>query len=452
MLSLKDENQRIANKLNQLDSSSRFIEERRDLLDLIVVEKCTAIDEQNEQSAILASPKHRDFYLLLQRKLKCMITSCETLSTGMVGPGGGDLRKFIANTIASDNGCNILKETKLGFFIASAVEWAKKNFAVVPFIDTVGSIFQVILALKDEHDRYVGLARVSDFATMVCLPQFGTTSLDSAVEKLARLIVRARCGSPSCKFFEAKDEFGRLKQLMINLLAASGNTPAKEQASEAADCAFAHIMKSHHDSILSGVLNDSIRDVGLAEALAATVLGMDVQDLKKLDPVSVATTNDIQPNIDIANTVATAANDSNDVQNNTTTSVSTGTTFHSAAYASSDLVAAQETKLQKQEEMIQKQNEIIQQLSRKMARLEKSADNDCGGGTMHARPEDVFRNEIAGMKNLKSDVKGLSDEVTTIEYEVTDHNLRILILEERLKDLEHTATSEKVHSNSRKKK
>ena len=204
---MKDENQRIANKLNQLDSSSRFIEERRDLLDLIVVEKCTAIDEQNEQSAILASPKHRDFYLLLQRKLKCMITSCETLSTGMVGPGGGDLRKFIANTIASDNGCNILKETKLGFFIASAVEWAKKNFAVVPFIDTVGSIFQVILALKDEHDRYMGLARVSDFATMVCLPQFGTTSLDSAVEKLARLIVRARCGSPSCKFFEAKDEF-----------------------------------------------------------------------------------------------------------------------------------------------------------------------------------------------------------------------------------------------------
>ena len=123
-----------------MDSSIKFIDERRDLIDLIVVEQCMTIEEQDEQRAILASPKHRDFYLLLQRKLKCMIISCETLSTGMVSVGGGDMRAFCARTI-NENGYNIFKNKKVGFFIASAVQWSKKNFAFVPFVDTIGSIF-----------------------------------------------------------------------------------------------------------------------------------------------------------------------------------------------------------------------------------------------------------------------------------------------------------------------
>jgi hypothetical protein len=73
MMSLQNENQSIVNRLSQLDSSLQFIDERGDLIDLIAVEKCMTMEEQNEQSAILSSPKHRDFYLLLQRKLKCMI-------------------------------------------------------------------------------------------------------------------------------------------------------------------------------------------------------------------------------------------------------------------------------------------------------------------------------------------------------------------------------------------
>ena len=58
---------------------------------------------------------------------------------------------------------------------------------------------------------------------------------------------------------------------------------------------------------------------------------------QNLDPVSVASKADIQPNNDKRK--APAAN------------VSTGTTFHSAANAS------QETNLQKQEDMMQKQDE-----------------------------------------------------------------------------------------------
>jgi hypothetical protein len=144
MISLQKENQQLVDKLTELDSSIQFFDERRDLLDQIVVEKCMTIEEQNEQRAILASPKHRDFYLLLQRKLKCMIQSCETLSTGMVRVAGGDMRAFCAKTI-SEHGYNIFKETKVGFFIERAVEWSKKNLACIPFVDTIGSVFQVIV-------------------------------------------------------------------------------------------------------------------------------------------------------------------------------------------------------------------------------------------------------------------------------------------------------------------
>ena len=453
MQSLQIENRQLVSRLSQLDSSLQFIAERREMLDLIVVEKCMTIEEEDEQSAILESPDHRDFYLLLQRKLKCMIRSCETFSAGMAKVGRGDMRAFCARTI-NENGYNVFKEMKVGFFIASAIQWSKKNFAFVPFVDTVGSIFQVIVTLKDERDRYMGLARVADFATMACLPQYGATSLDVTIEKVARHFVRARIGSPTCRFVEKKDQFGKLKQLMIDVLADSGNTPAKEQASKAANCAFAHIMKPCEDSVLFEVLNDSIRDVGLAEALAATILGISVQDLQQLapfpispPPVAIRPTNDTPT----GSAKAPIASVSNAVINCTAAS-STTLPFQSDAFASSHVVAEQVVKVQKQEEMIQqqnemirkqeemmrKQNEIIQQLSRKMARLEKDTDNDSGGGTMFAKPEEVFKNEIAGIKTLKQDVKGLTDEVTTMDSQVADNNLRILVLEERIQYLEST--------------
>ena len=447
---MQNENQQLVDKLSQMDSSIKFIDERRDLIDLIVVEQCMTIEEQDEQRAILASPKHRDFYLLLQRKLKCMIISCETLSTGMVSVGGGDMRAFCARTI-NENGYNIFKNKKVGFFIASAIQWSKKNFAFVPFVDTIGSIFQVIATLDDERDQYVGLAHVADFATLACLPHYGATSLDVTIEKVARYLVRARNSALSCVFVEEKDQFGKLKQLMINLLADSGNTPAKEQASVAADCAFAHIMKPSDDSVLFDLLNDSKCDVGLAEAVAATILGISVQDLEQLEPFPVSPPADaILPTIDTPYVNATTVN------------VSTTPPFHSAAHALSNVVAEQVAKVQKQEELIQqqndtiqrqeemmrKQNEMIQQLSHKVARLEKCADNDSGGGgTTYAKPEEVFKNEIAAIKILRNDVKGLTNEVTTIDYQVAQSNLRILMLEERFQYLECNTTTTTKQNN-----
>ena len=437
---MQNENQSIVNRLSQLDSSLQFIDERRDLLDLIVVEKCTTIEEQNEQNAILASPKHRDFYLLLQRKLKCMIQSCETLSTGMVRVAGGDMRAFCAKTI-SEHGYNIFKETKVGFFVERAVEWSKKNLAFIPFVDTIGSVFQVIVTMKDDRDRYVGLARVADFATMSCLPHYGATSLDVTIEKVARHFVRARIGSPSCKFVEKKDQFGKLKQLMINLLADSGNTPAKEQASKAADCAFAHIMKPSEDSILVDVLNDSIHGVGLAEALAATILGISVHDLKQLEPFSASPPADaIRPTNDTPCVNVPTANVSNVVLSGTSVSTTTAS-FQSAAYASSDVVAELAAKLQKheemnqtQEELIRKQNETIQrqqelqsQLRKDIAYIKKKVKDSnpeptSDGGLVFA---DKYEESKDAVQNLSTTVNYLRDRQLMTESRMTNFAERI---------------------------
>ena len=416
MQSLQIENQQIIDKLSRIDRSHQYIEERREILDFIVVEKCESLEEQEEQNAILSSLLHRDFYILLQRKLKCMIKSCEILSTGMVGASCGDLRSFTARTIR-EQGCNVLQETHLGFFIGNAVAWVKKNLAVVPFIDSVGSVFQLVVTLKDERDRYLGLARVSDFATMVCLQRKGATSLDSAVERFARLIVRARCGSPLCKFVEDKDELGIFKQIMVKLLADSGDTPAKEQASKAADCAFAHIMKPGRDSVLVDILYGDMFDVSLDEALAASILGMTVNDLLKLDPFTVSSHSELPSSGDATiksmrmNTDTTIA--SNALLNDASASLSSS--FYEVSYASSDLVAEQESKIQKQDVM-------IQQLTQQVARLEKAskqsnarASYDAGGGMVFANPTEQFKNEVAGIhtENVMLD-RRLCDQATII--------------------------------------
>ena len=441
--------QQLVDKFTGMDSSIQFIEERRDLLDLIVFEKCMTIDEQNEQSAIMADPKHRDFYLLVQQKLKCMIKSCETLSTGMVQVGGGDLRAFCARTIRAE-GYNIFKETKVGFFIGRAVEWSKRNLAFIPFVDSIGSIFQAIVSLVDEHDRYMGLALVADFATKACLLRYGSSSLNALIEKVARYFVRARIELPCCEFLEEVDAFGKLKQLMIKLLADCGNTPAKEQASKAAECVFAHIMKPDEKSILFGVLNNFIHDVGLAEALAATALDISVQDLNHLKPISMSPPAGIIPTSDTPTVNSLTANSSNALLNGKYAEINAP--FLSATYASSDVVAEQVAKLQKQEEMIQKldamiqnQNEMIRQLNRKIASLEKSVENDSGGGTAYAKPEEVFKNEIASIKQLKKDIRGLGDEVTTIDNQVSTNNLRTLMIEERFKEVESEKDRKDVH-------
>ena len=88
---------------------------------------------------------------------------------------------------------------------------------------------------------------------------------------------------------------------------------------------------------------------------------------------------------------------------------------------------------------------MIRQLNRKIASLVKSVENESGGGTAYAKPEEVFKNESASIKQLKKDIRGLGDEVTTIDNQVSTNNLRTLMIEERFKEVESEKDRKDVH-------
>jgi hypothetical protein len=60
-MTLQIENQEIIKKLSHISSSHQYIDERREIFNHILVEKCETLEEQREQNAILSSPLHRDF-------------------------------------------------------------------------------------------------------------------------------------------------------------------------------------------------------------------------------------------------------------------------------------------------------------------------------------------------------------------------------------------------------
>jgi hypothetical protein len=182
---------------------------------------------------------------------------------------------------------DVLKGTKIGVFLANIVGHMKKNLAAVPFLDTVGSICQLILTLKDDRDRYMSVARVADFATMVLITSKGN-GLSCTVELFARIMVRARCAMPIKPFVKTHNEFGRVKHLVVQMLGDSGNTPAKEQACKAADCCFAHIMKPAEGSDLHSMFHGlRLHDpMAFPEVMAAATLDTSVEEVSKLDKLT----------------------------------------------------------------------------------------------------------------------------------------------------------------------
>jgi hypothetical protein len=120
--------------------------------------------------------------------------------------------------------------------------------------------------------------------------------LHSTVERYTRIMVRARCGMPCQPFVETRNEFGKVKQFIVQLLADSGNTPTKEQACRAADCCLAHIMKPTEGGDLHNVLHGPClnNQIALHEVMAAATLKTSVAEVGKLDTFtekSTLTTN-----------------------------------------------------------------------------------------------------------------------------------------------------------------
>jgi ankyrin repeat protein len=261
-----------------------FTAAERHALSLMIGSTCESQEEEAEKRAILADRELGEFYVLLARKLYCMISAFEVLSTGMVADGRTDSVQAITDQLLHERGTEGIRRTKIGVLLADILGWVTRNMAVVPFLDTAGCLCRLLLTMKDQRDRYLGAARVSDFATMVSIQQPNGDGLRCTVERFARLIVRARCGMPRPRFVESRDEFGKAKQFMLTLLGSSGDTPAKEQACKAADCCFAHLMMpSEGSSLCDMFLMGSTRDgVCFHEVLAAATLETTVEELRTL--------------------------------------------------------------------------------------------------------------------------------------------------------------------------
>jgi hypothetical protein len=98
-----NDNEQIMNVLDSINITNQFTMEHCNILDVMIGEKLINIQDINEQQAILESSVHRDFYILLTRKLYCMINACENLSSGMVGTSnhntGNTFRSFVGSLL-----------------------------------------------------------------------------------------------------------------------------------------------------------------------------------------------------------------------------------------------------------------------------------------------------------------------------------------------------------------
>ena len=261
--------------------------EHGELLDHVLGEKLSDHRDEIERQAILSHTTHRDFYLLLTRKLCCMINSCENLSTGMLSSGSRELIQSSTARMLRDKPSLIFKSV-IGIFISTALTAVKETIPGVKIVaEPIQATFNLVSTLSNRRDQYMAVARVADFANLATIIQTGNSKgLQSTIEKFARLMIRARSSLSSFPFTEQQDKFGRVKQYMVNLFANPDDTPVKEQAAYAADCAFAHIMMPSNESILHNILNGVEFETSLAEALAATTLNIPIEQIRSLAPIS----------------------------------------------------------------------------------------------------------------------------------------------------------------------
>jgi Ankyrin repeats (3 copies) len=419
---LRVQNLRLDEILSQKNdrNGATFTESERGILVQVIGAMCETHVEEEEKQAILASP-HAAFYIVLCRKLYCMISAFEVLSSGHVDHGSGETMRALTARLLHEKSVDVLKGTKIGVFLADLVGHVKKNLAAVPFLETVGSICQLVLTLKDERDRYMSVARVADFATMVAITSRGD-GLRCTVERFARVMVRARCAMPTKPFVETRHEFGRVKQLVVQMLGDSGNTPAKEQACKAADCCFAHIMKPTEGSDLHNVLHDPrlLNDpVAFHKVLVAATLDTSVEEISKLDKFTRNAPLATTAHANIAVTTFTVRS----------TTVSPMVEEHLTADEADESPAITNT-VDYEAELAQLRRELSM-VKRRLPAAQPNHSRDAGGGLMYADHREQYK-----------------DDLTAVIHQGKEHHEQIArlttenaVLRERLEQLEDIALS-----------
>jgi hypothetical protein len=191
--------------------------------------------EKEEKDAIHSSKEHCDFYVMFVQKLRCMVTACETRATGMVACGNGQSLRSAAVQMVQGQSLGSLKRTKVGVLVAETIKWCKQQ-APFPFMDAIGSVIQTLATLNEERDKFIGVARVADFATIAAIVE-DADGVHRTIERTARHLIRSR------RLVGTKEEFGVWSQRLLKLMAEPGCTRSKAEACLVADEALATLMK-----------------------------------------------------------------------------------------------------------------------------------------------------------------------------------------------------------------
>ena len=103
--------------------------------------------------------------------------------------------------------------------------------------------------------------------------------------------------------------------------------------------------------------------------------------------------------------------------------------LHADSFASFEIAAEQEAKIQRQDEMIQKLSYQVAHLEKKIKQSNPPTNYDAGNGLMYANPTEQFKNEINSLQtdNVMLDQR-LRDQATVIDT----NESRIVDLEKQL--------------------
>jgi hypothetical protein len=180
-------------------------------LNTLAHEKRLSVDENKERDAIRSSKEHYDFHVMFVQKMRCMVAACETGASGMVACENGQSFKSVAMQMVQEQSLGALKKAKIGALVAETIKWCNKQVHI-PFMDAVGPVIQTLATLKEERDKFLGVARVADFATIAAMVE-DTDGVHRAIERTARHLIRSRL------FVGTKEDSGERRQRLLKLMA-----------------------------------------------------------------------------------------------------------------------------------------------------------------------------------------------------------------------------------------
>jgi hypothetical protein len=374
--------------------------------------------EKEEKDAIRSSNEHCDLYVMFIQKLRCMVTACETRASGMVACGNDQSLRSVAVQMVQGQSLGSLKRTKVGVLVAETIKWCKQQVPF-PFMDAIGSVIQTLVTLKEERDKFIGGARVADFATIAAISE-DADGANRTIERTASHLIRSR------RFVGTKEEFGEWSQRLLKLMAEPGCTRSKAEACLLADEALATLMKPVDDCRVRRIVEGLDRSTRLDEALAAAILGCTILDIRKLETFMAGHSRPSDMPLSVEEEVScTDGNASRLQQISKSTTLDTSAQVQALENQFAELAVSQATR-----EEVQMLRTSSSKLTKKINNLETALGGKGGSGSgvvqMHADFREQYKDKVNYLDREKSEhgylIDSLLKQVASLEEQIQQHD------------------------------